>query len=515
MRKGLALLLFGLVLLGIAATDVFAQAAPTPQVTITGFIDTITSASRNLQTTNFVTDNDSEWYTRNRIRVDMIGALGSAKIVLGIEIDSAWGQVSGADNNLAAGGVNAQRTATTSGFDLNTDTQGSVEMKWAYVEFPIPGIPTVVRLGAQPFAATYKLAAYATGDFAGVNAVTTFTPDMKWHLTYVQVEEQVVGSNAFTGSQFTRGDDWAVITSFEWTPMKGLDLRPFYAYFNAIGSTNGNARNNNMSSSWSNNGVAASAGTLTYPTNGQENRHTVGIDARWRFGPFSLDPTLFYQFGSRDTVIPGGAPGAGGVSSADISAFYGDVTFGWRIGPVLLEMRGLYTTGNKAGDKLWEEVNYYQPLNTDTSYWAGGWGNIYALGIDYFNGAIRGMGPYIGLDRYGRAQVALRANYAWTPAFDTYLLVSPGWTAQSVDKNANPTTLYGVGAAPTMNCTGNCQGDSSYIGTEFNIGTTWRFAPGLTFDAVFGYMWAGDALGQNGQSPANIYTGVARVRYSW
>ena len=46
-------------------------------------------------------------------------------------------------------------------------------MKWLYTEFEVPliPVPTVVRLGAQPFggAATYKLAAYANGDFAGVN----------------------------------------------------------------------------------------------------------------------------------------------------------------------------------------------------------------------------------------------------------------------------------------------------------------------------------------------------------
>ena len=50
------------------------------------------------------------------------------------------------------------------------------ELKWLYTEFEVPFIPvpTVARVGAQPFgsAATYKLAAYANGDFAGVNVVS-------------------------------------------------------------------------------------------------------------------------------------------------------------------------------------------------------------------------------------------------------------------------------------------------------------------------------------------------------
>ena len=50
---------------------------------------------------------------------------------------------------------------TDGSFDLNTDSRGIIEVKWLYVEFPMPliPVPTTVRLGAQPFgaAANYKL----------------------------------------------------------------------------------------------------------------------------------------------------------------------------------------------------------------------------------------------------------------------------------------------------------------------------------------------------------------------
>ena len=67
-----------------------------------------------------------------------------------------------------------------------------------YTEFPMFVVPkTMVRLGAQPFgtAATYKLAAYATGDFPGVNWVTHFGPAAALNLTYAQVEERLTGKN--------------------------------------------------------------------------------------------------------------------------------------------------------------------------------------------------------------------------------------------------------------------------------------------------------------------------------
>src|SRR5262245_61887787 len=90
--------------------------APTPTVRITGFLDTITSWTKNFQDTLVNRTGDLEWYARNRGRLDLIGQLGSARFVLGLEVDSTWGQVSGADNNLAAGGVQPQRNGTSSAF---------------------------------------------------------------------------------------------------------------------------------------------------------------------------------------------------------------------------------------------------------------------------------------------------------------------------------------------------------------------------------------------------------------
>lgn len=542
MRRVLSLALIAVVTLGVSVPAFAQPAAPVPAVTITGFLDTITSWSKNLQDSLVTHTGDKEWYARNRGRVDVIGQLGTAKFVMGLEVDSTWGTtaITGADNNLAGGGTGAQRFGTTSAFDMNTDTQGSIEMKWLYTEFPLPfmPIPTIVRLGAQPFATQYKLAAYANGDFPGVNIDMNFSPNVKWHLTYAGLEENLTGSRRGGGTTFGRGDEFAIITSLEVTPIKGLDIRPLYSFFQAVGPTNGNSRI-----------AAGQIGTAGGPTftrgaiggvgglGEYEARHTIGIDARWRWGAFSLDPTFFYQFGQRDTDNPFVGPGAvNAVTNADISAFLFDVIGGWRIGPLLLEARYVYTSGNRPKDQLNRDINYYQPLSTDTSYWAGGWGNIYSLGIDYFNGAIKGMGVGIGMDRYGRNQFAVRATYSVTPALDVYAVVSPGWTARAVDTDGT-TVFVGNGPAAgavitcntaTANSTANpkgagCNGDSTYIGTELNGGVTWRFAPGLTFDMVGAVLFAGGALDtsevRNGVNThldsKNIYTIASRVRFSF
>jgi hypothetical protein len=552
MKRLVVLTLAVVALVGTMAPGVFAQAPPpaAPPLTfnINGFLDTITSASWNLRDVNFTRPGDTEWYARNRGRFNIEGRAGNAVVVWGIEIDSTWGQVSGTDNNLAGQTTfnNQQRSGTTSAFDLNTDVQASVETKWLFAEFDMPLTPfaTRVRVGAQPYAVTYKICALACSDFAGVDLTTTWSPNIKSHITFAQIEEELTGpsTGGLGATGFNRGDDFAIIASVEVSPFKGLDIRPIYSYAWFQGATSTAARSvvsngatlgtvgfgsriagcsagspalvgaNLVGPGLVNNGVACPGAATN-----EEQRHTVGVDLRWRSGPFSLDPTFLYQFGHRDTDNPFPDSATKLTREADISAFLFDVRGGWRLGPLLMEMRYMYTTGNRPKDQLSKEVNYYQPVTGDTGWWSDGWGNIFALGIDYFNGAFRTLGTGIGLDRYGRQQVGFKATYSVTPQLDFYALGSPMWTARSVDTD-------GTFSTATMNCRpSDCKGDESYVGTEANLGMTWRFAPGLTLDLVGAYLFAGSALDTTEiiggvatkRDSKDVYTGAARLRVAF
>jgi hypothetical protein len=615
MRRTLFLALAALVVLGILAPAAMAQIPPTPKVTISGLIDNMTTVSKNLTDLNFTDDRDNEWTARTRGRFDISAEIGRAKGVLGIEIDAYYGltgfQDNTTNNQIQRGGTigaTGQGSGATSGFDINTDVVANIEVKWLYVEFPLPLIPidSLLRVGAQPFATTYKVATLATGDFAGANLVTTFTPNIRWHLTYAQIEERLsgahcgsavnlagscVGGNPLSQSgrldsnnfNFFRGDDYAFITSLEVTPIKGLDLRPIFSYLHAEGVTASPSRvpvgqlsptpivagpppfggiagfQNTPVFCLSRNvaGVpnadapfapdANCAGTDNQSA--KEHRYTVGLDARWTLGPFSLRPTVMYQFGTREqinpfetgtagaTCLPGTKCAAGQFDKADISAWLADAIAGFRIGPLLLEMRGTWSTGNRPKDQLFKDVNYYQPIDTDTSFGADGWGNIFALGIDYFQGAIRTLGTGIGWDRYGRAQVGGKATYSFTPALDMYVLGQGLWTQKSVDTDevfvavplqaAAGTRTFGTVLVPNPN---DPDGDENLIGVELNAGLTWRFAPGLTLDMVYGHLFSGQALNQRQfvvtpggtiggvtgvRKSKDVDTGVVRVRYSF
>lgn len=517
-RTSLAVLMIALALVALAAPLAYAQ-APAPKVTINGLIDNVTSYSRNISNYNggLFNRKDSMWYYRTRGRFDIIGEVGKAKGVLGLELDHVFGQAGSNDSTIvnagAASGTAVQTGFGTDGsFDVNTDSRGIIEVKWLYVEFPMPliPVPTTARLGAQPFSAlaTYKLAAYAAGDFPGVSITSQVTPNFKIIGTYVQVEESLTGTDTRSSpstavpagvlSTQNRGDDFAGILSFEITPFKGFDIKPMGSFFYAQGTTSGSAR--------AGRGGLITTTPYTTPTGDtrggiNEYRYTVGLDSRLRIGPFSLDPTVMYQFGNKAVIAPASFAASGAVPGRkyypNMDAWLVDIRGGFQLGPLLLEALAMYSSGNSARDNTLGTVRYYQPLSTDTGYLAD-WGtSLTSLGIDYLNawneaaGRIAYPGNQIGWDKYGRIQVGAKATYAITPALSVMGGANMHWSAHKMDRNG--LTVAGGGITPVFS--GPTPRDRErYVGTELMALITWRFAPGLTWDNQFGYMFMGPAL---------------------
>ena len=94
--------------LGMLAPPAMAQ-APAPKVTITGFIDTLGTYAYNTSTYDSdYTHKDTQAYGRNRGRFDIIGEVGKAKAVLGLELDFYFGQTgSNRFGNLVGNGASA------------------------------------------------------------------------------------------------------------------------------------------------------------------------------------------------------------------------------------------------------------------------------------------------------------------------------------------------------------------------------------------------------------------------
>ena len=108
------------------------------------------------------------------------------------------------------------------------------------------------------------------------------------------------------------------------------------------------------------------------------------------------------------------------------------------------------------------------------------------------------MAKWIGYDRYGRASLGFRTTYNVTTAFSVYGIVNPTWTAEKVDTDTSSVAASYSGAGSLTRTTVSdrswVEGDSRYIGTEVNLGLTWRFAQNAAFDLVGAWLFAGEAL---------------------
>lgn len=547
MRRISTLALVALTLIVLAAPAAFAQ-APAPKVTITGLIDNVASYSKNqgLQVQDrlaggLAQESDTEGYARTRGRFDIIGQVGKAKAVLGLELDLIYGQTGANDTCSGVFGiaqVGCRPDGTSGGFDADNDVRAPIELKWMYVEFPfagpgslLPFIPFAgtARVGGQPYTATIsgKSSIFADSDYAGLNVNLVISPTLKVEGHFVQFEEASVGSQGnLAGTGFGRGDDWGIIVAAETNPTKELRVKPIYSFQEIAGTTSANMRvgvggyavgapgtgatgaGGMLPNSSTAGAVLCVASSVVVPCRAtEERRHTIGVDSMWRSGPAYINPTFFYQFGDRER-IPGAtdpgvdsSAGARRINSARISAWIADVQAGYQLGPLLLEARAMYTSGNRAKDNLNKEIGYYQPFQSGNSYWIG-WGEAGTIGaIDYLQ-SLYGFSNSlshtrnIGYDRYGRTQFALRARYSITPALSVYGIFSPQWTARKVDTDQVITAnglAVPTGATTTRPGGRDAKGDSRFLGYDLTAGLTWKFAPNLTFDWVYGIFLPGNA----------------------
>jgi hypothetical protein len=514
-----------LAILGILAPPVLAQtpapaAPPMPKVTINGLVDFVTTIHNNWDGLD-VTDGgkDSGWYSRERGVFTFTGEIGRAKGVMAIELDIHNGFT---DNTGAAGQGNGFGQAgtmgiaaagNTTGSDLDTDLAGVFELKSLYLEAPITGqgsmmpfIPftSVFRGGLQPARGhDYKFGILLSGDIPAVAIESTFAPNLRSTVTYVQAKEQLDEVRAPGAAE-----SWAIVASVEVDLFKGFTLKPTYAFADFTGGT-GNA----------NLGLPNTSGLTFNGTNNRMTRHTIGGDIRWVAGGLTIQPTVYFQWGEQECNGAVAAGCAATPQDVDIMTGIADVIVGYRLGPLNLQARGMYTPGNTANQTVpaGDDINYYRPINPGFAYMTG-WSDIWTGGIEY-NTALLVGAPGVALrtspsyDKYGRMFLAVAADYAITPALTIAGTVNGSWTAENVDTSA----VLGAGGLTG----GNGGGNANFLGTEVWGYMTYRFAPNVSLDLSGSYLFAGNALdharvaGGDVKDADDVWKATARVRVSW
>ena len=517
MTRRLALCVALLTALAGLASPARAQ-APAPKVTIEGFFDFEASLSKNWSDADITNARDTLGYTRERGRLFFIGEVGKSKMEWALELDFT--------NGAGVGNTTPAAPGTSASLDLDTDVAGFTETKWLYIETPLTGpgsimpfipVPSTIRAGAQPAQGhSDKWGLVFSGDFPGVTVETAWAPNIKSTLSYVQIREALFRTISPTSRQ---AESWAVLASVAVTPLKGLTIKPTYAYADYDGGNSGSL----------NSGVEPKGGFDPTATPGRAGshttrRHTFGAEAKWNVGAFRLEPSLFWQLGEQGIapVLRNGQV----KNSVDVRSWIFDGIAGYRLGPLDLSTRFMYTPGQEAQQRVenGSDVAYYQSLHTGFAYMTG-WTEIQTASVGYNNALLAGCRGCVlwqnpSYDKYGRIMWAVKADYALTPALNLYGIVNASWTDKDVDENGIVGT---TGITPDFGK--NTRGENRYLGTELDLGMTWRFAPNTQLDLVWAYLFAGSAFDQAG-SAANqaagvvndakdVYKAVARIRFTF
>ena len=537
MRRSLIVALGVLAVLGMLTLPSFAQ-APAPKVTINGLVDSVVSAYSNTSQNggqDVTSPVDRGWHSRQRGVFTLTGEVGKTKGVWAVELDFMNGAGSVNGGNAFGSNNNAVvHTGITANFDLDTDVASAIETKWLYLETPITGpgslmpfipVTTIGRFGGQPARGhNYKGALIFTGDFPGVNFETKWAPNVRSTLTYVQIAE-AIDRVAAPGQK----EAFAFLASVEVDVFKGLTVKPTYAYAFFNGGNCGTNNHGTQNFGGINfNGNCPGATTLTATltstatnvgSGGDIRRHYFGGEARWTSGPFYVEPSVFFLRGDEDV------PAAGGRKNVDINAYIIDTSAGFRTGPLNLEARAMYTPGVGANHSLNNggggTDRRYAAIHTGNNYMAG-WSEIWKSNISYLttlmvsgNGGGLVLRSSPGYDKYGRVFFALAMDYSLTPALTLRALTNVSWTDTKVD-----TTGFLAGGVTGITTRGT-RGTERYLGNEWNLGFTYRFAPNVAFDLVGAILLTGDALNhaRTAGGPVfqahDVYKGAARIRLTF
>jgi hypothetical protein len=551
MRK-LSAAVFFIGALGMLAPPVFAQApapAPAPKVTINGLVDFAITAYRNWSGGNLTTADptntvDKGWVSRESGVFTITGEVGRTKGVWAVELDFTNGAGNlGTAGSAFNGGLNGNAFSGTSAvFDMDIDVASVVETKWLYIETPatgegsfLPWIPfqSMIMVGGQPWRGhDYKTGMMLSGDGAGGTLRTTWTPDIRSTMTYVMIGAQLDPTQAPGGT-----NDFGVAASLEMDIFKGFTLKPTYTFAHYFGgncgtSFLGTAPYGGYQPNQCNTVTSVTGGTVPLISGSPltTNRHSLGLDLRWTVGGFSLQPTIYGQIGTGQsyvgpinplTGLPSITAPSGGKRDNDIKAWIIDTIAGYRLGPLNMQARMMYTPGQSAPVMVnnGADINAFRAINTGFGYFAG-WTDIQTGGIDYITSwlvgstegmVLRGSPSY---DKYGRIMLAGAVDYSLTPALVFTGLANISWTDKKVNTNSLISSIGLIPCPGTPNpaqfgpCTSDGRGTEQYLGTEGAIGMTYRFAPNVALDVVGSYLWAGDAFSNAGRAGSTIYSGA-------
>jgi hypothetical protein len=226
-----------------------------------------------------------------------------------------------------------------------------------------------------------------------------------------------------------------------------------------------------------------------------------GVSAAFKAGPATISGFAQYQFGEL-------AATSSANPDVDVNAYLLDLRADLNVGPGKLFFEGLYTSG---GDRATATDDYEAPITLATNEASPGGNSAYSranmhilmsspdtIGVSQCllgcSGGAAGSDP----GNRGRGMWLLAAGYGQ--------LLTPKLKVEANVGYLSATEMLGTDLANR----------SEDMGTEFNARLDYNLAKGLDVGVIAAYALIGDFFNNAaGQTPEDVWTGIARVNYAF
>ena len=467
-----------LVLLLVGLFMMSASASADDRLTVSGSLDNQYFGVSNLSGFDYNHTSSEDDFVLGVTRAFLafnIEAFENTRFVLTTITDQFWGTVAGGD-----GADNGQH------YRPDNYNPHAIRLNNFYMDTLIPGSSATVRVGGIPFGAQrLKGCVIHCLDTAGVTITAPFGDTVNTYTWYSHFSDEWDGVRGGGAG----GESWAAGTRVELAPLEGLELDLIYAYQRLDCNEQGPGDACSLRSlQLRNNKGLAHDGVSGSSYVSLENRHWVGIDARYQYGDFTLSPTVLLHFGSTDLV---------GGGESDIQSFMLDVEVGYQMGRLMLRGRVAYTPGDSSTDDLGDgsTLNSWQVVGTFNANpimgWFTLWGprnmQIYPFMFDYSSG--RSLDTHLSFDQFGLMLAAARAEY--TVNERTTLTGSLG-IFNAAEDVGRPARLGAI--SDTDNPTFNYTGQDTHLATEVDVEVVYAVNPVTDLTLWAAYSMNGDAL---------------------
>ncbi len=487
MRKGLKLILAGLVVVAFAAPAMAAT------VDMTGFYRAKAYMSNyyDSKTGNIIPTKlsgaETYSYVDQRWRGKIAVGEENVKAVVFLEYNQKWGD--GALDNAAyksgtpGQGLPEQGSSGTGG-NLGTDGVNQLRAKNVYLWFKIPDTSVDFTVGLQNVTDSYAGVFFGAADMAGVfsnakpaeNLALRFGAANLIQNTGLNKDNSALATAS--GVEQKNSNNVAMfVAEAKFMPSKDVKVGA-NLYFLRDGGV-----------SWKR-GVGSS--TATALAAGTTKLYMPGVDFAANLGVANLSGFLFAQFGDRTYD-------AAGSEKTKFGGYAADVRADLAAGPAKIFVEGLYTTGDKS-----TSANKYEGIVTLDDYRFGSGSSTYAR----HNMEILAPSP----DSIGSSR-ALAYDMNNGGAGVTFLTAG---AAMNVTPKITVKGNLGYMTANQLTGDQKIAGNGKSMGTEVNATVSYNVMKGLDAGLTGAYVFAGNYYKATGaESPTDPYALTAKINYAY